>query len=414
MSDNLPFELQSEIIKRLPVIPLIRFRSVSKAWKSLIDSSDFTADYSGKVQHLLVNYYHYTRNDHKYVLIVDDHTFPQHKVSPTPPELVTMLKCCRLIGSSHGLLCLYGYYRDSQFPETEMSVLWNIQIRKAVAVVLPNPRGHLGFGVCSYTNDPKIVNIRPYSRWRDSESITCIPWQVEIFNLSTGAWRSLYNNLPRKSVDLFRSQVVIDGFLYWLATDKIAIDGGLRSCNLIVSFDITSEAFGEVNLPDTLAHDRSRSNLYISKLRKSLVVIESDGVEKTPTFIVWMMGDGNSKSLTKLFSIYTPDVSILGVLEFRESGEPILEISEHDLVYSVYDSSLVVYEPYSKHITNLGIDGKDLVLSVSSYMETLLLHDQPNFVIYDKGKRSILKQRAVKSRRLSKHTSKKLNLCNSR
>ncbi|KAJ0818201.1 putative F-box domain-containing protein [Helianthus annuus] len=45
MSDNVPFEIQEEIIKRLPVKSLIRFRSVSKSWKSLIDSSNFITHY---------------------------------------------------------------------------------------------------------------------------------------------------------------------------------------------------------------------------------------------------------------------------------------------------------------------------------------------------------------------------------
>uniref|UniRef100_A0A251U1I1 Putative F-box domain-containing protein n=1 Tax=Helianthus annuus TaxID=4232 RepID=A0A251U1I1_HELAN len=54
MSDNIPFELQSEIMKRLPAESLIRFRSVCKSWKSLIHSSDFIAGYRGQ-QHLIVS-----------------------------------------------------------------------------------------------------------------------------------------------------------------------------------------------------------------------------------------------------------------------------------------------------------------------------------------------------------------------
>ncbi|MFS8020011.1 putative F-box domain-containing protein [Helianthus anomalus] len=56
MSDNIPFEIQEEIIKKLPVKSLIQFRSVSKTWKSLIDSSDFIKHYRGHMQHLLVRY----------------------------------------------------------------------------------------------------------------------------------------------------------------------------------------------------------------------------------------------------------------------------------------------------------------------------------------------------------------------
>ncbi|KAF5764998.1 putative F-box domain-containing protein [Helianthus annuus] len=60
MSDNIPFELQSEIMKRLPAESLIRFRSVCKSWKSLIHSSDFIAGYRGQ-QHLIVRFEHGTR-----------------------------------------------------------------------------------------------------------------------------------------------------------------------------------------------------------------------------------------------------------------------------------------------------------------------------------------------------------------
>ncbi|KAF5765008.1 putative F-box domain-containing protein [Helianthus annuus] len=54
MSDHIPFEIQSEIMKTLPLKSLIRFQSVCKSWKSRIHSSDFIAHYTGQQQHLLV------------------------------------------------------------------------------------------------------------------------------------------------------------------------------------------------------------------------------------------------------------------------------------------------------------------------------------------------------------------------
>lgn len=52
MPDYLPFEIQVEIIKRLPVKPLLQFRSVSKRWKILIDSSKFIAAHTVGQTHL--------------------------------------------------------------------------------------------------------------------------------------------------------------------------------------------------------------------------------------------------------------------------------------------------------------------------------------------------------------------------
>ncbi|KAJ0693585.1 putative F-box domain-containing protein [Helianthus annuus] len=198
MSDNIPFELQSEIMKRLPAESLIRFRSVCKSWKSLIHSSDFIAGYRGQ-QHLI-------------------------KVYVTDPQLVVnMLKCYTIVASSHGLLCLFG--------KSDGAIIWNPSIRKAVAVGVPNManseiyRTVLGFGVCCKTNDPKIVKINYIIQWTDIEDVAYIPWQVEVFTLSTGAWRSLSNNLPRKSIRFGWDQVVVDGCLYWLAS----VDDTFRS-----------------------------------------------------------------------------------------------------------------------------------------------------------------------------------------
>ena len=85
MLDYLPYEIQSQIMKRLPVKSLTRLKSVSKAWKSFIRSSEFITDYNAchPQQHsLLVTYTNYNYKE-KHVLIVDDDTFPLRKLSHT-------------------------------------------------------------------------------------------------------------------------------------------------------------------------------------------------------------------------------------------------------------------------------------------------------------------------------------------
>ncbi|KAJ0568710.1 putative F-box domain-containing protein [Helianthus annuus] len=425
MSDNVPFEIQVEIIKRLPIKSLIRFRLVSKAWKSLISSSAFIADYSAphpQLQHLLVRYDHGHTSKPIYSSAVDDHTLLNRRVSVTPPPLVNWLRDSIIIGSSHGLLCLHCCYGDDavvvpNIPYglgTRMAVIWNISIRKAIAVVLPNfAYGNesygtrLSFGVCPETSDPKVVKITQINTWSDTESVTLIPWQVEVFTVSSGVWRSPYTtNLPRKSIEFSFSQVVVDGFCYWLATDRSTIDPGFKAYNLIISFHMTSEEFKEVNLPDSLIYEGSVDYLNISNLRDSLVVLDRD-TEENVCYVWSMKDDGVSKSFTKLFTIYSPDATLLSVLEFRRSGEPVIEILDNDADprYVPYNPSLLaIYEPKSEHISNLGINGIGSFY-VCSYKETLLLLDQPDFTVYDKGKGYIVKKRA-EIISLLKHTSK--------
>ncbi|GJW65963.1 F-box domain containing protein [Tanacetum coccineum] len=48
MSDNIPLEIQYEVMLRLPVKSLLHFRIVSKTWKSIIDSTNFVVAYGAR------------------------------------------------------------------------------------------------------------------------------------------------------------------------------------------------------------------------------------------------------------------------------------------------------------------------------------------------------------------------------
>ncbi|KAJ0455976.1 hypothetical protein HanRHA438_Chr15g0708921 [Helianthus annuus] len=115
----------------------------------------------------------------------------------------------------------------------------------------------------------------------------------------------------------------------------------------------------------------------MSNLKNSLVMLEFN--RRRTLYNVWMMEDGVSKSFTKLFTICPPDVEQIYVLEFRKSGEPVIQVRQ---LGGAPDGllSLAVYEPDSKHINDLGIDGFH---EVKAYTETLLLLDKPNFFIYE-------------------------------
>ncbi|KAL7612781.1 hypothetical protein Lser_V15G05105 [Lactuca serriola] len=302
MSDEIPFHIQELIIKRLPVVSLLRFRSVSKAWKSLIDSSNFIAAHSvTQPQHLLL-WYGNPDDDtsENYVSFIDDHTFPQQRFVHTLPPSVKLLKQPNIIGSSLGLLCLHGLYGDVN---TQMVVLYNPSIRKSTYVPVPknvNPYHEptLGFGVCPVTGDPKIVEITLFHK----PSYHC---EANVYTVSSGKWRNFTSNL-NKPFRVFWPQVVVDRFIYWCAFDPMTMtmDNQLPNHNVIMSFDITNESFEVLDLPDCLRL-HPPIQLYISNLRESLVMLEYDSFIKGACG-VWMMENGVKKSFRKLLTVVAP------------------------------------------------------------------------------------------------------------
>ncbi|GJT35414.1 putative F-box domain-containing protein [Tanacetum coccineum] len=343
---------------------------------------NFIASYTftqTQLHHLLIRYQSLQDFKQKYVSIADNDTFPQYKISHTVLMSIEQLYDDPVVvGSSYGLFCFYGYYSGMS-----ITVVWNPSIRKSVSVVVPNVfhglyENVLGFGVCGNPYDVKIVKVTYVHIWKGMQSISSVPYQVKVFELSSGVWRIPCGNLPRKSIRFTWSQVFVDGFIYWFAFDRIrSMDyDGFQSCNLIMSFDIISEEHREICLLDSLALIVDVDNP-ISKVRESLVVLEYNIYAENPVYSVWMMEDGFSKSFTKLFTINTPGASIKTILGFRKNGDVIVETSIKD-----YEAALEVYEPCSEHINGLGIRGEVGSFYGSSYMETLLLLDHSDCSMY--------------------------------
>ncbi|GJU79872.1 putative F-box domain-containing protein [Tanacetum coccineum] len=384
MSDHIPLDVQMEIIKRLPVISLLKFRSVSKTWKSLIDNSDHFI----QPQHMLIGYTDPVDHKKKYISVVDDYTFPQHTSATTGPYLFEVLLDyqLRFVGSSSGLVCFFAEYPSMSglfVNRIGMAVTWNPCIKKSIAIHVPmfSDFGgvNLGFGVCPKTNDIVLVNV--YHPDMDGFN-----HQADIFKLSAGVWRP-FGNPPGKAKEFIPKSVSLDGFIYWHSYDHIVMDGRSITYHLIMSFDMTSEEFTEVHLPHDLAYHGSLS---LSKSLESLVVIQQFIKAGNCSCVVWMMNHGDSVSFTKLFNINTPCGSLYGVLGFKRNGEPIIKKKVDDCKTSVTledcepsSVTLEVYEPSSKQTNALGIRAKSRSSSfVCFYRETPMLLDQTDGSIY--------------------------------
>lgn len=370
-----------EIIKKVyDVKSLIRFRSVSKPWKSFIDSSDFIKGYGARhtqpYSHILRYRVDPVWDKKRYIRLVEDdknETFKVQQQELAPSVVSPLLKQYHVsyfIGECHGLLCFFCYNISL---ENSMFVIWNPSIRKSFGIAVPSfscpSQLVYGFGVCPITSDPTVVKIL---QTRNK------PWHVEVFTLSSGVWNVIpIGNLPRQSIELEPStRVFIDRFMYWAACEATFADNGEVTTNhMVVSLDLITMEFKVVDLPDTLKNELlTFMSMFVSKLRGSLVVYGDIVVEGAAHCSLWVME--HDSSFRKLFTIGAP--VYYNILGFRKSGEPIFETRKQDRMFTTLD----FYDPCSQQIKNLGISGIRGSFFMGSYKESLLLLDHTDLHIY--------------------------------
>ena len=176
MSNYLPEEVVLEILYRLPVKSLIRFRCVSKSWNSLITTSAFIDSHltqslslPSNSNKLIVSLGNFRTKVEYYEFIHDDNNDSDSSFHQFQNVEFPLSSYFNLIGSVNGLFCLC---------EKEQIILWNPCIRKFITLPKTNSAVINGFGFDARTNDYKVVSIAPKPR----------PL-VEVYSLKEGARR---------------------------------------------------------------------------------------------------------------------------------------------------------------------------------------------------------------------------------
>ncbi|KAM3222292.1 F-box protein like [Capsicum annuum] len=264
MSDYLPPNLLLEILSRLPVISLLRFRCVSKQWCSLISSPHFisihlslatvmatpnataTATPLFLLRHLSIRpkkqekysvYLHPSKTEN--LILVKELNFPFKTDSGNH---------FRVVGFCNGLFCL----SDDFFRYRDTVILWNPAIRKSI--ILPKPRVHfgpygpymfcLGFGFDEKKCDFKVVRI---AYLQDGNgAYTVLPPEVEVYSLSTGLWKTVKKDIRCRIVEYFYSSVYLKGAIHWVSYRK---NEGGDFANRLLVFHLGDERFSEMGLP---------------------------------------------------------------------------------------------------------------------------------------------------------------------
>ncbi|GJV36799.1 F-box domain containing protein [Tanacetum coccineum] len=153
MSDNIPFDLQLDIMNRLPVKSLLQFRTVSKQWKFSIDNFDFIRKYGIHERNTCCFNLIFNHDNQGFVYSVDEHLAFRHLDSNLNILSLTP------VASSEGVWCF-------SYAENSMLLLWNPSIKKSVGILVPNythqpdsPKMIFGFGISPVTLEPTLLKI---------------------------------------------------------------------------------------------------------------------------------------------------------------------------------------------------------------------------------------------------------------
>ncbi|MCD7445959.1 hypothetical protein HAX54_024663 [Datura stramonium] len=273
-----PREIMSNILSRLPVKTLLRFRCVCKQWRKLISKPNFIAAHfrhSSSLQRAGSSIIIGSRHDE-----TSDHVLSLYNPPESVVELDNPFPCffpnMYIVGPCNGIVCLFSP------PWGELITLWNPAMRQSRMVqlseTLPLQGVHflvsVGMAFDSQENDLLILRIF-------CVGLTyAVPNHVEMYSTKTLRWKKLKNEMVFHIVE-YTCNVIVKGVPYWLVcmTDKF----GTRA--VFLRFDVGKLVFEK--LPSIGRHKKHQ---YLVDLEDSLCMLDWDQKDNCH-MDVWVMDD---------------------------------------------------------------------------------------------------------------------------
>lgn len=189
--------------------------------------------------------------------------------------------------------------------------------------------------------------------------------EIEVYNLSTGSWRKIENLVVNWIIYFQLQTVFLNGFVNWLACNPEGHDE-----DLIVAFDVKSEDFRTLGLPDLEIEGDHRGPLLMDYkgMLAFLVCGNYASLGGTDTWSLWVMREyGVINSWERLFNVVNQQ-SIFWSLGVTKNC---------DILLLTPDSEVVAYDFKKQEVKNLGLP-KYCAHScfLIKYVESLLLLDE--------------------------------------
>ncbi|KAI9126980.1 hypothetical protein K1719_001539 [Acacia pycnantha] len=239
----LPPEIIINILKRLPVKSLVRFRCVVKDWRNLMKSPYFIEEHhhhSALNNPLLISSASVINPAYSFLFLLRYEM--KYLVIERIPAMYSLRRAfSNIIGSCNGLLCaMLGHDGDELLllnPATR-------EVRQVPTTTINDGSYSIfgwGFGFSPIVRDYKIVRIH-MPRSINLDDICVV--RAELYSLRTGLWKEIEFGAIR-TVRFLSKAVTINGAIFWLGSK-----GGDHR-HMIVSFDLVMEVFTLIPLPST-------------------------------------------------------------------------------------------------------------------------------------------------------------------
>ncbi|XP_050281625.1 F-box/kelch-repeat protein At3g23880-like [Quercus robur] len=315
MTEYLPCDVFLEILHRLPVKSLIRFRCVSKSWNSLITSPAF----------------------------INSNLTRSHSNSN------------KLIVKYSDLNMVYELIHEEDNENNDLS---SEQIQE---LELPNSFGR-DFKLVGYVNGLFCLEPGRYIQQKTRQKPL-----VEVYSVNEGSWRitSGRDSYP-PGVDIsdcsMSTAVSLNGAVFFAANRCDAWS------SIVLSFDLGDEVFRVISLPNGNFKFEHGIHILVFKGLLSLICHEYMS-ERCSVFV--MKEYGVVDSWTKLFTIDL-NRQFCRVLGFRKNGHLLVQ-NEVLLGWE-----LCSYDPESQQVKKLGFCRSSCYSFADNYVENLFLLDKSN------------------------------------
>ncbi|KAK9167634.1 hypothetical protein Scep_002825 [Stephania cephalantha] len=290
------------ILSRLPGKSLFRFKSVCKAWRTLIDQPSFIQKHleqsqrgEGTTRPNNIMFLDCNNESRLYSLDIESSSALLLSCDEVEVELTEKVRRCEdiprlsmlpcFLGSCNGLVCIKASYKTL--------CLFNPCTRTYTNFEYKHPQNMLfssfGFGYDAKIKDYKLVMI---SNSTQTTETTDSASNIKVLTLGTNAWRKL-SNVPYR-VGLGPGKL-INGALHWIDNET----------NQVICFDVEEEEFKVVSRPVYYnAAARVSVSVEVAELEGCLAVVCRHRSRKCRDVEVWMMKEyGLEDSWTKMFSI---------------------------------------------------------------------------------------------------------------